>query len=110
MSDAVHKIAPSEAGGPAWERYLGIARVDHWVKNAFMLLGVILAIFYEPSVVSWASLWPLSIAVLATCLVASSNYVLNELLDGQTVSLALKPTSAAQEAIWVSRSESVSVP
>src|SRR4029077_10713008 len=54
----------------------------HWFKNAFMLLGVILAIFYEPAAASWASLWPLSIAVLATCLVASSNYVLNELLDG----------------------------
>jgi 4-hydroxybenzoate polyprenyltransferase len=27
-------------------------------------------------------MWPLAIALLATCLVASSNYVLNELLDG----------------------------
>jgi len=62
--------------------YVQIARIDHWFKNAFMLLGVILAIFYEPSVASWTSLWPLSIAILATCLVASSNYVLNELLDG----------------------------
>ena len=62
--------------------YIEIARIDHWFKNAFMLLGVILAIFYEPSVASWTSLWPLSIAILATCLVASSNYVLNELLDG----------------------------
>ena len=62
--------------------YIQIARIDHWFKNAFMLLGVILAVFYEPSVATWASLVPLGIAVLATCLVASSNYVLNELLDG----------------------------
>jgi 4-hydroxybenzoate polyprenyltransferase len=61
--------------------YVQIARVDHWFKNSFMLLGVILAFFYEPSVASWSSLWPLLVAVLATCLVASSNYVLNELLD-----------------------------
>jgi 4-hydroxybenzoate polyprenyltransferase len=61
--------------------YVQIARVDHWFKNSFMLLGVILAFFYEPSVATWASLWPLAVAVLATCLVASSNYVLNELLD-----------------------------
>ncbi len=47
-----------------------------------MLLGVILAVFYEPSVATWSSLVPLGVAVLATCLVASSNYVLNELLDG----------------------------
>jgi 4-hydroxybenzoate polyprenyltransferase len=62
--------------------YVQIARVDHWFKNAFMLLGIVLAVFYEPSLLNWSSLVPLSIAVLATCLVASSNYVLNELLDG----------------------------
>ena len=62
--------------------YVQIARVDHWFKNAFMLLGIVLAVFYEPSLLTWSSLVPLSIAVLATCLVASSNYVLNELLDG----------------------------
>ena len=37
MSEAIDSIAPSEALGRPWERYLGIARVDHWVKNAFML-------------------------------------------------------------------------
>jgi 4-hydroxybenzoate polyprenyltransferase len=62
--------------------YVQIARVDHWFKNAFMLLGVVLALFYEPSLMTWSSLVPLAVAVLATCLVASSNYVLNELLDG----------------------------
>jgi 4-hydroxybenzoate polyprenyltransferase len=61
--------------------YIQIARTDHWFKNAFMLLGVILAVFYQPSVAQWASLVPLVLAVVATCLVASSNYVLNELLD-----------------------------
>ena len=62
--------------------YVQIARVDHWFKNAFMLLGVILAVFYQPSVLSVTSLLPLLVAVASTCLVASSNYVLNELLDG----------------------------
>jgi 4-hydroxybenzoate polyprenyltransferase len=62
--------------------YVQIARVDHWFKNAFMLLGVILAVFYQPEVATWSSLIPLGVAVLSTCLVASSNYVLNELLDG----------------------------
>jgi decaprenyl-phosphate phosphoribosyltransferase len=61
--------------------YVQIARVDHWFKNAFMLLGVILAFFYEPMLFTWASVPRLSLAVLATCLIASSNYVLNELLD-----------------------------
>ena len=47
-----------------------------------MLLGVLLAVFYRPAVLTWSSAWPLALAVVATCLVASSNYVLNELLDG----------------------------
>jgi 4-hydroxybenzoate polyprenyltransferase len=67
--------------------YVQIARADHWFKNAFMLLGVVLALFYEPSLLSWSSVLPLAVAVAATCLVASSNYVLNELLDGPRDSL-----------------------
>jgi 4-hydroxybenzoate polyprenyltransferase len=47
-----------------------------------MLLGVVLALVYRPELVAWGSVWPLALALLATCLVASSNYVLNELLDG----------------------------
>jgi decaprenyl-phosphate phosphoribosyltransferase len=61
--------------------YVQIARVDHWFKNSFMLLGVSLAFFYEPSLCTWASLPRLALALLATCLIASSNYVINELLD-----------------------------
>ena len=64
--------------------YVQIARVDHWFKNAFMLLGVVLAIFYAPWLAAWSSVRPLALALLATCLTASSNYVLNELLDGPT--------------------------
>jgi decaprenyl-phosphate phosphoribosyltransferase len=69
-------------GGHGLWPYVQIARVDHWFKNAFMLLGIVLAAFYHPAVLSWGSIRPLFIAVLATCLVASSNYVLNEWLDG----------------------------
>jgi len=61
--------------------YIQITRVDHWFKNAFMLLGVLLALFYDPLLFTWASVFRLSLAVLATCLIASSNYVLNELID-----------------------------
>jgi 4-hydroxybenzoate polyprenyltransferase len=68
-------------GSNVWP-YVQIARVDHWFKNAFMLLGVVLAVFYQPQVASLDSVWRVLLAVLATCLVASSNYVLNELLDG----------------------------
>jgi len=61
--------------------YVAIARPDHWFKNVFMLAGIVLAWFYhhghlesfEPIAVLWA--------LVSVCLVASSNYVLNEILD-----------------------------
>jgi 4-hydroxybenzoate polyprenyltransferase len=59
-----------------------IARIDHWFKNSFMLLGVVLAVFYRPESLTWPVVPRLLLAIVATCLVASSNYVLNELLDG----------------------------
>jgi 4-hydroxybenzoate polyprenyltransferase len=61
--------------------YIQIARIDHWFKNSFMLLGILLAFFYEPSLCTWGNLSRLTLALLATCLIASSNYVINELLD-----------------------------
>ena len=61
--------------------YVQIARVDHWFKNAFMALGVLLAVFYRPELFAWENLPALALAGVATCLIASSNYVLNEILD-----------------------------
>jgi decaprenyl-phosphate phosphoribosyltransferase len=69
------------ARGGVWP-YVQIARVDHWFKNSFMILGVVLAIFYRPDLLSWGAVPWLVLAVASTCLVASSNYTLNELLDG----------------------------
>ena len=62
--------------------YIQLARVDHWFKNAFMVLGVLFAFFYLPEKLGWSALPLVMTAVLATCLIASSNYVLNEVLDG----------------------------
>lgn len=64
--------------------YASIARPDHWFKNVFMLFGVVLAWFYQPG--GLTALDPLRLlwAFIATCLVASSNYVINELLDAPT--------------------------
>lgn len=63
--------------------YIDIARIDHWFKNAFMLLGVALAFFYSPELFNADAIPRLLLAVGFTCLVASSNYVLNEYLDAE---------------------------
>src|SRR5512135_659412 len=64
--------------------YLAIVRPDHWFKNVFMLLGVVLACFYHPDVLRPVTLLQVLWGVAATCLIASSNYVLNEILDAPT--------------------------
>ena len=61
--------------------YIQLARIDHWFKNVFMLFGTLLAVFVEPSLFRLEVLPTLLLAFLATCIVASSNYVLNEVLD-----------------------------
>jgi 4-hydroxybenzoate polyprenyltransferase len=78
----VHSTQPESRPRSGIWPYIQIARIDHWFKNAFMLLGVLLAVFYQPEIISWSSAWDLLVAVVATCLVASSNYTLNEVLDG----------------------------
>jgi len=64
--------------------YAAIARPDHWFKNVFMVLGLVLAFFCHPHLFKLDVIWPILWAVAATCIVASSNYVLNEVLDAPT--------------------------
>ncbi len=61
--------------------YVQIARFDHWFKNVFMLPGVVLALYAQPDLISPVLLLRLVVALLAAGFVASSNYVINELLD-----------------------------
>ena len=77
-----HASAPSLAARIA--AYASIARPDHWLKNVFMLIGVVLAFFYKPALLEAFDWITLCLGFAATCLVASSNYVLNEILDAPT--------------------------
>jgi len=63
--------------------YIQIARPDHWFKNVFMLPGVLLALFFRPELMDPFPWSGLILAVVSACLVASSNYVLNEILDSE---------------------------
>ena len=99
MSDTVDKIAPDEAAGPVWQRYFGIARVDHWVKNAFMLPGIALALlFVHPS--GELLLWHAALGLVALCLCASANYTINDVkvTDGTGKVLFLQKNALIQGA------------
>lgn len=65
----------------ALKSYISIARPDHWFKNVFMLPGVLFAIYDTPALLEWSILPQLVVGLIATCLIASSNYTLNEVLD-----------------------------
>jgi decaprenyl-phosphate phosphoribosyltransferase len=78
----VHNLPPHapdqtpEVGG-----HLAILRADHWVKNVFVLPGVVVALAFNPGA-SLSELLPgLLLGFTAICLVASSYYTLNEVLD-----------------------------
>ena len=65
------------------KEYLKIARPDHWVKNIFIVPGIITALLLVEN--SWGN-FPAAIIVIgffATCLIASANYVINEWLDAE---------------------------
>ncbi|MBI4875349.1 MAG: UbiA family prenyltransferase [Acidobacteria bacterium] len=64
-----------------WRGHLRIARLDHWVKNVFVLPGVAVALAIDPAQARLLNPLHLALGLLAVGLVASSNYVLNELLD-----------------------------
>ncbi|MGD9901852.1 MAG: UbiA family prenyltransferase [Vicinamibacterales bacterium] len=66
---------------PTWQAHLQIARIDHWVKNVFVLPGAVVALSMDPDRLD-GGLWVrAAVGLLAVGLIASSNYVVNELLD-----------------------------
>ncbi|MFT3985680.1 MAG: UbiA prenyltransferase family protein [Lachnospiraceae bacterium] len=65
------------------KKYIKIARPDHWVKNAFILPGVVIAILLTDSLLTANTIAKLVLGFFATCFIASANYVINEWLDAE---------------------------
>ncbi|MDR3209578.1 MAG: UbiA family prenyltransferase [Oscillospiraceae bacterium] len=63
-------------------KYVKIARPDHWIKNIFMLPGLLFAYITASETLALAAL-PLRLLLggASLCLLASANYVINEYLD-----------------------------
>jgi len=69
------------ASATSWRAYVEIARPDHWVKNALAVPGTIAALAIGHAPVTPGFLWRCLVGLLSLGLVASSNYVINELQD-----------------------------
>lgn len=63
--------------------YIRLARPDHWFKNVFMIPGVLLAFFFDRALEWRPATAGIATGFVAACLIASSNYVLNEILDAR---------------------------
>jgi decaprenyl-phosphate phosphoribosyltransferase len=67
--------------GARLRAHLAIARLDHSIKNLFVLPGVIVPLSVDPSLFNPRLFKTLLLAFIAITLVACSNYVINEVLD-----------------------------
>lgn len=65
------------------KKYIKIARPDHWVKNAFILPGIAIAILLTDYSFSVDTVRKFIAGFMATCFIASANYVINEWLDAE---------------------------
>src|SRR5580700_2513315 len=61
--------------------HIAIARLDHSIKNLFVLPGVIVPLSVSPALLTPHLFVTLLLAFLSVTLIACSNYVINEVLD-----------------------------
>src|SRR6187551_416508 len=74
-------VAAPIQGHATLRGHLAICRIDHWFKNVFVLPGIVAAIGVDPQHVSPHIWFNVAVGLASICLVASSNYVINEVLD-----------------------------
>ncbi len=64
------------------KKYIRIMRIDHWIKQLFILPGVAFAFLLVPEA-DKGLIFRLIFGFLSTCFIASANYVINEWLDAE---------------------------
>jgi len=63
--------------------YLRVARLDHWFKNIFMLVGIFAAIGYGNVSITPSLILKSTLAFILVCVVSSVNYIINEIADAR---------------------------
>jgi decaprenyl-phosphate phosphoribosyltransferase len=66
---------------PRLKGYLELARVDHWFKHVFVVPGMVAAVGLDPAHVAPDLALRILIGLISISLVASSYYVINEVMD-----------------------------
>ncbi len=68
-------------GRPTLRGHVAIARIDHWFKNVFVIPGALAGLAMDPAHIAPDIPKRAALGLASVCLVASSNYVINEVLD-----------------------------
>lgn len=63
--------------------YIRIMRIDHWIKQLFIIPGFVCALFLTKTNISGIAMLNLAKGFIATCFAASANYIINEWLDAE---------------------------
>ena len=63
--------------------YFSLIRPGYWIKNVFVAPGILLAFYFQPALNFGRHWLAMLLALISACLVASSNYVINEILDAK---------------------------
>lgn len=69
------------SGHPTLRGHIAILRPDHWFKQVFVLPGIVAALSDPSGTIPGGIAVRALVGFVSVCLVASSNYVVNELLD-----------------------------
>lgn len=77
-------ITPALSIRPALREWIAIARPWHYGKHVLILVGIALAGRLHPPSVTTMLAGRIAVGLIAACLIASSNYVLNGILDAAT--------------------------
>jgi len=73
--------APLNISRRRFAAHLSLLRLDHSVKQIFVIPGIVIAASLTATTVNFGLFWRIAIGMTAIVAVASSNYVLNEILD-----------------------------
>jgi decaprenyl-phosphate phosphoribosyltransferase len=74
-------IPPFRISSGRLTAHFSLLRLDHSAKQIFVLPGIVVAVSLTGAALNLALLWHIFIGLAAVIAVASSNYVLNEILD-----------------------------
>src|SRR5688572_25562934 len=84
MTPSRESVRETTTPGFDWRAQVEIARPDYWFKNVFVIPGIVIALGTVTGVDFGNLAVRIIVGLVATCLIASSNYTLNEVLDAPT--------------------------